>query len=267
MTLYVSADLSAGAHSEALRCEKEVIAILWVCEEAAYPYADTLLDQALALTPAKHPYRVILLKRRGKLYREQGRFGESASVYQQALSLAEEQLGLAHVDTRRVRDKICKLHERMMFRSGLTQDDQNEHIRLSEQCFLSARERALQAGDAAVAAILLGDLAAFWHGLYQRCHHSRQPERYRRAVELSQQAVSELVQYRQQLPEALQTEPGRACASLGFLFADNYATREALEEWRRAVRLLGRNHPWYESLAWHIRDAEYQLYGDDDNDR
>lgn len=263
MTQHVSDAAVVPVFAPAHELERQVVAILWVLEEEAYLHADGLLNQALAMTPEDHPYRVTLLKRCGKLYREQGRFGESARVYQEAIALSERLLGVVHDATRRVRWKFCQLQDRMRYRSGLGAEEQAEHVRVAEECYQSARERALADGKLGEAAVLLSDRAAWLHSVYQRSHHRESAGYHKRAEELSRQAVEELIAHRHTLPPSLNDEPGRAAAALGRLFADNYALKPALEELRLAVRLLGHNHPWYKGLRWEIRELDYQLHGDE----
>ncbi len=264
MTQQVSDAAVVSVHPPAQELEKQVVAILWICEEEAYLHADGLLTKALALTPEDHPFRITLLKRRGKLYREQGRFGESGMVYQQAIALAARLLGPVHDATRRVRWKFCQLQDRMRYRSGLTADEKAEHVRVAEECFLSARGTALAEGKLAEAAVHLSDQATWLRSVYERSHHSDPAGYHQRAIELSKQAVEELLAHRAALPESLNQEPGRAAAALGYLFADNFAAKEALEEFRRAVRLPGHSPSWYQSLRWQIRELDFQLHGDDD---
>jgi hypothetical protein len=265
MTLHdVASQLDSGAHPEALNIDRQVAAILWNYEEDAFPYADGLIEKALALTAPEHTLRFTLLKRRGKLYREQSRFGEALQVLQFAVEQSERLLGSVHAVTRRLRVKLCKVLERMTWRSGLSEEERESHYATAQEHYMSARRRAQDNGQPAVAAVLLADLAGFWAQRWHSSHHSQEEQRYQRTRSLYEQARDELIAVREQLPEALREEPGVACASLGQIFALNFQWADAAVEYRRALNMLGREHTLYSSVRNSLQYCSQELRMDED---
>jgi tetratricopeptide (TPR) repeat protein len=266
MTLHVfGSQVDAGSKQEAIEIDRQVAAFLWSCEEEAYFYADELIERALALVGPTDPLRLTLMKRRGKLYREQGRLGEALLVLERAVALAETTLGATDNVTRRLRSKLCKVLERMSWRSGLSPDEQQAHQRWVEDHFSAARRRALESGQPGVAAVLLGDLATYWAQLWHCSHYTVAPRRFERAQALYQQARDELTRMRDQLGSSgLDDELAVICDSLGGLFAMNCQWGDALIELRRAAKLLSPQHPLYKSVLASLRHCSDELRAEED---